>query len=157
MQAIQDAGAYGATPSDAANAEGVLLDPDDMTWLRRDWPVPVGTFSKFTVEEHRTEVEGHLLHWWAFEVGALHLGHRAAMYLLQGLSLSNLLLPSHYIQRADGTFYGEVGQLVLRVDPWNYRLPRPVVTGLIVVTVEPPPQDFAPEKVLEVLVAATAA
>jgi hypothetical protein len=127
-----------------------------MMWLRRDWNVPVGTFSSFTTRQQQANVDGHLLRWWSFKVDRLHISHRSAMHLLQGRTLSDLLLPSHYIQKDGGEYFGEVGQLVLRVDPWNYWLPRPVVTGLTVVTVELPPQELALEKVLEALVAASA-
>jgi hypothetical protein len=157
MQAQQDAGSNSTAFTDAATAQRILHDTDNMMWSRKDWNVPVGTFSAFQTKQHDTSVEGHLLRWWSFKVDRLHLSHRATMYLLQGISLSNLLLPSHYIQKMDGSeVFGEVGQLVLRVDPWNYWLPRPVVTGLTVVTVELPPRELALEKVLEALVAASA-
>lgn len=157
MQTQQDAGSNSTTATGAAATRRVLHDTDNMTWGRRDWNVPVGTFSSFAVVQHDSLVDGYSLRWWSFKVDRLHLSHRAALHLLQGVSLSNLLLPSHYIQRLDGSeSFGEVGQLVLRVDPWNYWLPRPVVTGLIVATVELPPQELALEKVLEALVAASA-
>lgn len=157
MQAQQDASSNGTSFTGAATAQRILHDTDNMMWSRRDWDVPVGTFAAFRTVQHDSVVEGHLLRWWSFRVEKLHVSHRAAMYLLQGLSLSDLLLPSHYVQRADGSeVFGEVGQLVLRVDPWNYWLPRPVVTGLTVATVELPPPELALEKVLEALVAASA-
>lgn len=158
MQTQQDAGENGASATSAATAKRILNDTDNMMWSRRDWDVPVGTFAEFTTKRHCTRVGGHSLQWWSFRVDRLHLSHRSALHLLQGLSLSSLLLPSHCVQKADSSeVFGEVGQLVLRVDPWRYWLPRPVVTGLVVVTMELPLQELALEKVLEALVAASAA
>lgn len=161
VQEIPYAGADSARVADTGVTPRFLGGAHALSWNRLDWNVPVGAFSDFKSCRHELEVEGVALVWWSFTIAEFYLGHRAAMFLLQGQRLSDLLLPSHCVSRAtaDGsvTHYGEVGQLLLRVDPWEYWRPRPALTGLRLATVEAVPSGLAYEKVVGALAAASAA
>lgn len=125
-------------------------------WRRRDWLDPVGRFyvsCQYNVETSFSEgvLEAELI-----TIPELHLGHQAALLLLQGQRLSDILIPNNYIAQVDNAG-GErelhpLAHLVLNVDPWVVHEAPPVLRNLRLAQLVQIPDGVAPDRILAALV-----
>lgn len=129
-----------------------------MTWARRDWAQPVGYFDEISQQFVETRVGDHVIFWARVLVPELRLSRRAALLLLQGMPLGQLLLPNQDLRFSEGgpTMW-EAIHLVLRVDPWKYYVPVPRLSGLVLAVLERVPDALSPEEILAAVAANSAA
>lgn len=130
LQAPHDACSHSPGAAPAYSSERVLCHPDEVVWHRRDWGQPVGAFMHMTSRHVVSYVRDVQIDWLRIHVAELWLGHRATLMLLQGEALSKILMPGHVL-RHPLVHELPVGHVLLRVDPWEYWRPRPVLTGLV--------------------------
>lgn len=165
MQKIQDAGDGGALSSDPAEAPGLYESADRVTWERSDWLEPVGYLYQLDFEVFLFEwtasgfVRRHVpyetridLDVTIVSIPRLRLTHRAALLLLQGHGLSNILIPNHRLRADDDTEITKLVHMVVKVDPWSPYSPPPVLTNLKLAALNKVPPDVTPETVLATLV-----
>jgi hypothetical protein len=122
----------GATAS--AEAEGLFANPGGMIWLRHDWAGPVGSCAEINFMPRSSRVGELELEWTCVELPEFWLSHRAALLLLQGMSLSKILLPNHYLiaHTEDGVMNLRTrADLVLRVERWQAARAVPALQGLV--------------------------
>lgn len=157
MQTTLNGSSNSATPEAASPSQGIFLSSNEIVWARRDWATPVGLFPLADWTRRTTVVGSSLLTWVRIAVAQLWLGHRATVLLLQGMPLSQLLIPNHEwrIEGCEKPF--EVGHLVLRVDSWEYWRPRPVLTNLVLASLGDIPAELSAAEVLGALAADSAA
>lgn len=143
----------GATPS----AEGVLEGPREIEWFRTDWGRAAGTIPAYSIRRIAHASEEASFFWGLLEIPVLYLCHKSAVLLLQGQKLSSILIPNHEFRNGPHRTKGPVAHVLLRVDPWEYWKSRPVLTGLKLACLAEIPAGLAPDRVLEILIAGSAA
>lgn len=146
---------FRATATDTASREGLRENPHEVVWARTDWEKPVGHFTDLSVEAMRSTLHDQSFFWSAVRIASLQLSHRAALLLLQGQPLSGILVPNHFILGSDGSRQ-QLGHVLLRVDPWRYWLPSPVLTGLVLARLGELPDGVSSSEVLAELAQRTA-
>ena len=151
LQTLQDVGVCRAGTSPLTATERILVDPGEVKWMRTDWMNPVGAFIHSTTRFRTVEVREHKINWTSVEIDEFWLGHQAALLLLQGMPLSNLLIPNHRLVHADFERPLQVAHVVLRVRPWEYWRARPVLQGLMLVALGDIPDGLSPSEVLAAL------
>lgn len=157
LQAPQHEDHFGPRAPSPPSCEGFLRAPGEVVWARTDWARPVGVFFRLSVAAHETSVDGQLLQWNAFEVEELWLSRHAAFLLLQGMPLSQILIPNHRIEHPSFEEPLHAGHIVLRTEPWKYWLPQPKLTGLVVAQLGEIPDGLSSADVLGALARASAA
>jgi len=157
MQTVHDGSADSSAASPAPGAQGIREVTRDIDWFRLDWGVPVGTLPSLRVTHREYACEGASFTWLFIEVPKLYLGHKAALLLLQGQSLSRILIPNHEFRAQGVEARASIGHVLLRVDPWEYWRSRPFLTGLQLAHLHEVPAQLKPEEVLSILVTETSA
>lgn len=125
-------------------------------WCRQDWPTPVGSFSTLHGNDVASHVGEFVVKWRRFEIPEFWLTQLAALLLLQGMSLSQLLIPGNFLRTEtpnnQGTqVHGPLAHLLLRVDPWEAWQPLPRLTNLVLARLDEIPQELEPQQVLAAL------
>lgn len=156
MQTLQDGSSHSSGASSDTEAQGILEGPGEIIWARRDWDKPLGVFHSATSAPRVSNVGGLSFSWVRIHVPQLLLGHRAAILLLQGMSLTKLLIPNHEWRLPNSETRVELGHLVLRVDSWEYWHSRPALTGLVLASLHKIPAELAAADVLGALAADSA-
>lgn len=141
------AGAGAAAP---ATTEGLFKSPGQIIWRRSDWPNPVASFSNMSTESMRAHVNGKWLSWVRIDIPELVLERGAALLLLQGKSLSQLLIPNHSVEL--GETHVQLAHLLLRVDPWEPWRPVSRLTGLVMAQLGEVPAGISPTEMLAALI-----
>lgn len=154
MQKVHARSANGANTAGAAPVSGLFESPGALSWCRRDWQEPVGFFDTVNVEARRAEVRGSWFDWSFIEIPELRLGRQAALLLLQGQRLSDLLIPNHEVIHPMGRT--QIAHLILRVDPWKMYQPVPRLTGLVLARLGQLPLGAPPTEVLAALASSSA-
>ena len=155
MQEVHARSADGADATGSATASGLFKSPGALIWRRRDWQDPVGSFATINIEARRAEVRSSWFDWNFIEIPELLLERQAALLLLQGQRLSDLLIPNHEVVDPMGTTH-QVAHLILRVDPWKMYQPVPKLTGLVLARLGALPLGVPPTEVLSALVSSSA-
>jgi hypothetical protein len=145
-----------ATASPAA-PEGLLEGAGEIDWYRTDWGRSAGTITSFSFTRRTYECGSLSFIWGLVEIPVLHLEHKAALLLLQGQKLTDILIPNHELRQGAQRLAGPIGHVLLRVDPWKYWQSRPTLTGLKLAYLREIPDELAPAEVLGILVAGSAA
>lgn len=128
----------------------------EVEWYRTDWGRAAGSMAAYSIRRISYVSADASLFWDLVEIPSLYLCHKAALLLLQGQKLSNILIPNHELRRGVYRSGAPLAHVLLRVDPWDYCLPRPMLTGLKLARLAEIPEDLPPMKVLEILVAGSA-
>lgn len=149
MQTLQDADHASAGAAAAARAGGLFESAGQIVWRRSDWPRPVASFNVLQTTQRRTQVRDKWVDWVQVEIPELLLERSAALLLLQGERLSQLLIPNHSIE-VGGTRMS-IAHLLLRVDPWEVWRPAPCLTGLMLAQLGSVPTGIAPTELLAAL------
>lgn len=114
-------------------------------WKRTDWFGPVGV--TYTAPEYIPVTDtwsGYVLNWTLIKIPALELSHRAALWLLQGVKLSSILIPNMDL---DGDYFHLVlGSLFT---PWRG---PPTVRDLKLAKLSDIPSGIPDQNILELLV-----
>lgn len=157
MQTQSDASTDSPFPTTAFSASGLFAGTDHLAWCRRDWRGPVGTFDCLVEERHREVLEGEHYLWTLHKIPRLTLSHTAALFLLQGMQLKHLLLSNYFVRRCNvPDLEFDMGDVLLRVDPWDYRRAVPVLTNLSLVFFHGEPEEVVKRLLLPAVIAATA-
>jgi hypothetical protein len=122
-----------------------------LRWHRPDFQEPVGFLGEIRSTPRVREVGSERLEWVRVDVPVLVLGHRAALSLLQGISLSALLLPGHEL-RASEACVRDVFDVLLNVSPFRPYEAPPRLTGLVLGKIVRAPERVDQVLVLEALV-----
>lgn len=142
-----------ATRSSAT--ERLFAYPGNLIWYRSDWPSPVASFNEINATSRRSPVRGEWVRWSRIEIPELLLERAAALLLLQGMKLSQLLIPNHSIGYRPTPGADEVrtqlAHLVLRTNPWDSTGPVPRLTGLVLAQLGPVPRGIQPTELLAAL------
>lgn len=141
------AGSGAAAPSAASR---LFKSPGTLSWQRRDWPSPLGSFDNINFARKRTEVGHRWVTWVRVDIPELLLARGASLLLLQGQSLSQLLIPNHELVY-EGGGVSHVAHLILRVDPWRLWEPVPRLTGLVLAKLGEVPKGIPPTELLAAL------
>jgi len=72
--------------------------------------------------------------WTLRRISRLSLSHTATLLMLQGMQLKHLLLSNYYVRHRLLEEELLLGEVLLRVDPWNYRKTSPELTNLALVS-----------------------
>lgn len=155
MQTVHTDGHEGAGESIAGTSRGLFKSPGALIWRRRDWPSPVASLNAISVKSLRSQVRQKWFDWNLVAVPELMLERNAALLLLQGQSLSQVLIPNHELVDAEGRTY-QLAHLLLRVEPWTVWLPQPRLTGLVLAELGPLPAGINPTELLATLAADSA-
>jgi len=142
--------------SSASNAlcEGFCPASGEVTWARTDWESPVGFFKNLKVQSRRVVVRDVTLDWVKVEFPRIRLAHKAALLLLQGQALSAILIPNHVLRlpSPDGAYMDyTAGHVLLRCNPWDYTLPVPELTGVVIAKLGEIPDGISSAEVLAAL------
>lgn len=155
MQTAHDAGANRPRTTSPPSAQGLLPHTDLLSWERTDWARPVGSFAHIVAMRKTSTVGNVSFSWVLTKISHLWLGHLAAMHLLQGMPLNELLIPNHVLRGShmppELDHPAQAGHLVLRVDPWQCWRPRPVLTGLVLAVLPDEIAGLSTEEVLGAL------
>lgn len=153
LQTTQLANHQGPDGPTPAPTEGLLTGPGEVRWERTDWGEPVGFFEEASldIEPRDDTVHGHVLKWNKIHISSFRLGHRASLLLLQGMSLTSILLPNQLVRFPAYSLPVQVAHLVLRVDPWKFWQPAPRLTGLVMASLIDIPAELADDEVLSAL------
>lgn len=154
MQEVHAQNFEGTGASVAAAAEGLFESPGALVWRRKDWAEPVGSCSVVDLTHKRTKAAGRWVSWARVSIPELTLERGAALLLLQGQSLSRVLIPNHELVAPSGTY--QVAHLLLRVDPWELWRPVPRLTGLVLARLGEVPMGIPPTELLASLAADSA-
>jgi hypothetical protein len=130
--------------------------PGGLTWYRSDWPSPVATFNDLSSVAMSSPVRSEWVQWNRIEIPELLLERAAALLMLQGMKLSQLLIPNHSVGCTDpsvGDRRVQLAHLILRVDPWDVARPVPRLTGLVLANLGPVPRGIQPTELLAALAA----
>jgi hypothetical protein len=143
-----------STPATTApGPERICKGSGEIDWYRTDWGRAAGVITSFAFER-RTHVSGSLrLDWGLVEISTMYLSHKAALLLLQGQKLSDILIPNHELRRGANRITGPLAHVLLRVDSWKYWQSRPALTGLKLAHLREIPDGLSSAEVLEILVA----
>lgn len=157
LQTLLDENTPCASAGSPATSEGLLEGAGEIDWYRTDWGRAAGTIMSFSFLRRTYERDSLKFSWGLVEIPALYLCHKAALLMLQGQKLSDILIPNHELRQGANRLAGPLGHVLLRVDPWQYWQSRPVLTGLKLAHLAEIPEELAPMEVLEILVAGSAA
>jgi hypothetical protein len=139
----------------SAICKGFCPSPGEVTWARTDWDSPVGFFSAMHVSNRRSVVRDMPFDWARVDFPRLRLAHKAALFLLQGQSLSAILIPNHQLRLAPeagaGSAVYTAGHVLLRCDPWDYTLAVPELTRVVVAKLGEIPDGVSSSEVLAAL------
>jgi hypothetical protein len=102
----------------------------------------------------RARVHDKWLAWVRIDIPELVLERSAALLLLQGMQLTQLLIPNHSVEL--GETRTQLGHLILRVDPWQVWRPVPVLANLVLAQLGEVPPGLSPTEVLAALVSDSA-
>lgn len=150
MQEILAEDRPGSAPTNTSPARRFFAPPGSLIWNRRDWPHPLGSLSELHVEHRRSNVQGRWFDWTLVRIDELVLERGAALLLLQGQRLTDLLIPNHELIDPAGGVH-QVAHLLLRVDAWSAWQPVPKLTGLTLARLGPLPIGIPPTELLAVL------
>ncbi len=150
MQAVHTDGHEGSGEAITHGAGGLFANPRALIWRRRDWPHAVASLNALHAQARRSHVQGKWFDWTLIQIPELLLERGAALLLLQGQSLSQLLIPNHELVDLEGRTY-QVAHLLLRVDPWEAWRAQPRLTGLVLVRLGPLPAGINPTELLATL------
>jgi hypothetical protein len=156
MQTLQVGSSLSAAAASANSAEGFQQSSNEIVWARRDWAFPLGSFHAVKSVRRTATVGTTTFDWVRIFIPQLFLGHRAAILLLQGMSLTKLLIPNHEWRVSECEWPFEIGHLVLRVDSWEYWRQRPVLTNLVLAGLGEIPAELSAVDVLGTLAADSA-
>ena len=141
----------------ASTSEGLFKSPGGLIWYRSDWPRPVASFNEVSTVALSSPVRGEWVQWTRIEIPELLLERAAALLMLQGMPLSQLLIPNHSIGYRPTPDAEEVrmqlAHLLLRVDPWDVTRAVPRLTGLVLAQLGKLPLGLQPTEVLAALAA----
>lgn len=154
MQEVLVEDCEGSGNSAPATSEGVFTCPGQIVWRRSDWPSPVASFNDMSTERIRTQVQDKWLSWVRVDLPELVLERSAALLLLQGIQLTQLLIPNHSVEV--GATRTQLAHLILRVDPWEMWRPIPKLTNLVLAKLGEVPLGISPTEVLAALVSDSA-
>ncbi len=136
----------------AKRPEGVFASSLKIVWDRRDWDCCVGSFHELELGLRESSVDGASVRWTRFRIPELLLSRKAAMLVLQGMALPQLLIPNHFLHPADNFFdRKECAHLLLRADPWEPWHSRPRLAGLVLARLDSVPDGLDPQAVLAAL------
>lgn len=102
----------------------------------------------------RTLVHDKWLSWVRIDIPELVLERGAALLLLQGIQLTQLLIPNHTVELGETRV--QLAHLILRVDPWEMWRPVSVLTNLVLAQLGEVPPGISPTEVLAALAADSA-
>ncbi len=105
----------------------------------------------------RSEVRGQYFSWAKVAFPRLRLSHKAALLLLQGQALSAILIPNHVLRFSNDEREVRAGHVLLRCNPWEYYLPVPELTGIVVAKLGEIPEGIGSSEVLAALAQDSAA
>ncbi len=134
----------------AATAHWLFAPSGALIWRRRDWPLPVGSLDELDVVARRSQVRGSWFDWSLVRVPELRLERGAALLLLQGQRLSDLLIPNHELVEPSGRAE-QLAHVLLRVDPWEVWRAAPRLTGLVLARLGSLPLGVPPTELLATL------
>lgn len=97
----------------------------------------------------RTHVHGKWLSWMRIDIPELVLERGAALLLLQGMQLTQLLIPNHSVEL--GETRTQLAHLILRVDPWEMWRPVATLTNLVLAQLGEVPPGISPTELLAAL------
>jgi len=156
LQTLLDENTSRASARSPSTPEGILEGAGEIEWYRTDWGRAAGTMPSYSMRRIAHASRSISFFWDLVEIPELYLCHKAALLLLQGQKLSSILIPNHELRRGVYRSGDPVAHVLLRVDPWDYCLPSPVLTGLKLAHLSEIPEELAPMEVLEILVAGSA-
>lgn len=147
MQKTQDDSSEHAGAPAPARAKGLQSNSEGIgiVWVRSDWNVPVGAMETINFEAKESQLEDQTFHWVRSDIPELLLFHRAALFVLQGLGLSTLLLTNHRLVSGSGPIHpGGLAsfRLLLKTDrfePWGS---TPKLTNLVLASWENIPKGM---------------
>jgi len=154
MQEVLAQDHQGARATAPATAEGLFKSPGQVIWRRSDWPNPVASFDFMQTAAMRANVQGKWLSWMRVDIPELVLERTTALLLLQGKSLSQLLIPNHSVELGETRV--QLAHLLLRVDPWEPWRPVSRLTGLVLAQLGEVPAGISPTELLAALVSDSA-
>lgn len=158
LQESDVGGDDGAGAQGAGSAQGLFENHREMIWSRSDWARPVGWLPEINTDLRRSEVRGLQFHWYRVDVPLLRLSHNAALLMLQGKRLGEVLIPNHSVRVPDTERPGvPVAHVLLRVDPWEYWRSVPTLTGLVLARLGELPAGLGSAEVLAALAQDSAA
>ncbi len=150
MQKVHADGHSIAGEGAAGAPRGLFESPGALIWQRRDWPRALGSLDSLRSELRRSQVQQRWFDWTLVEIPELKLERGAALLLLQGQSLSQLLIPNHEILDPQGRAY-QIAHLILRVDPWEAWRAPPRLTRLVLAKLGVLPPGISPTELLATL------
>lgn len=112
-----------------------------------------------TVTLKRSSVRGNWFTWQAIRIRRLRLSQQAALLLLQGQALSAILIPNHLARPPllSGMEPLTLGHVLLRVAPWEYWRPVPILEDLVIAKLGELPDGLSASEVLAALAQDSAA
>lgn len=117
-------------------------------------PKPLAYFMDFTDEMHVKRWNGTEFAFQLFRFPQLQLGHTAALLVLQGQKLSDLLVPNHFIVEP-GEAAGEPwGHLIVHHARWAPWGSPPTLYDVTLANILPVPDAVPDAEVLSAIVAA---
>jgi len=139
--------------ADSSGSERLRQDSDRVgaTWLRDDWPSPVGYIDELSMTNRKAIVQGEELDFVRIEVSKMRLSHMAALRILQGAKLSDVLIPNHRLSFGDITKARPTAHLVVHVGPWEPWLFPMCLRDLVLVKLREVPERLSPQDVLGAL------
>lgn len=140
--------------SPVALCEGFCSASGEVILERTDWAAPVGFFTELRTKRIRSSVRGFYFDWVRVDLPRLRLAHKAALLLLQGQTLSAILIPNHRVVATwlgSGETHHTLGHVLLRCDPWQYYLAVPALTGVTIAKLGEIPDGISSAEVLAVL------
>ncbi len=141
----------GSATTGAEAPQRLFKNPGIARWLRADWASPVGTLRDVVVTIKRSKVSQGWLTWRLVHIPEFLLERRAALLLLQGQRLSDILIPNHQLDIGLGQVPFPIAHQILRVDPFEAWRPVPRLTNLALAYLEDVPAGARPTEVLAVL------
>ena len=154
MQEVLAGDHESAGAATASAAQRLFQSPGTLIWQRKDWPNPIGSLSTLHTTAKRSSVRGLWFDWNRIDIPELVLERHAAILLLQGQSLSQLLIPNHELVYNGKAF--SIAHLILRTDPWQLWQPVPRLTGLVLAQLGELPRGIPPTELLATLAADSA-
>lgn len=155
MQTTFSGDQQSATAARASASDRLFKNPGGLTWYRSDWSSPLGKFNELNAAVKSSLVGDHWVEWNWIEIPELLLERSAALLLLQGMPLSQLLIPNHMVgytlDPAVGELRDQLAHLILRVDPWEVWRPTPRLTGLVLAKLGEVPRGVTPTELLAAL------
>lgn len=154
MQETHDANYEGAGGATSTTAEGLFKCPGQVVWKRSDAVYPIASFNLMSTRHMRARVADKWMSWIKVDIPELELERASALLLLQGMSLTQLLIPNHTVEMGETRL--QLAHLILRVDPWEMWRPPPKLTGLVLAQLGAVPPGVSPTALLAALVSDSA-